>query len=334
MRIRGLIVCVFVVMLPAELAAQGQRARSILFLDQSDLRGPLYYEIFRAFRDRVAADARSHVTIYTESLDLSRFGGATYEQSLREYLREKYRDRPIGVIVTIGAAALELVQRWRTELWPETPVVFGLVDGHDLTRMTLPSDVTGGTVELHLADAIRAARAVVPDLNRIVFVGDDWDRQVVFKSWKEEIPAAAAGLELTQLVGLPMGELQRRLSELPDHSAIVYSAIYSDEEGGYFPPAIVIQPSVIGGDAATRALWIIDGEAISQIPVTLTNVVKLIFNWVDPKAVDVNGIMREAFDLMTSQAAARNVALYLKPALIPCASREIQFNCSRLSLTS
>jgi Histidine kinase-, DNA gyrase B-, and HSP90-like ATPase len=86
---------------------------------------------------------------------------------------------------------------------------------------------------------------------------------------------------------------------------------------GPFYGGFVIQPGVIGGDAATRALRIVDGEAISQFPVTLTNAVKPIFNWVDPKAVDVNGVMREAFDMMTSQAAARNVALYLKASLDP-----------------
>ena len=97
------------------------------------------------------------------------------------------------------------------------------------------------------------------------------------------------------------------------------SVLFLDQSDlrGPFYGGFVIQPGVIGGDAATRALRIVDGEAISQFPVTLTNAVKPIFNSVDPKAVDVNGVMREAFDLMTSQAAARNVALYLKASLDP-----------------
>jgi signal transduction histidine kinase len=307
-RIRGLIICFFIAMLPAESAAESQPARAVLFLDQSELRGPFYYELFRAFRDRVAADSQSHVTIYTENLDLSRFGGASHEEGLREYLRGKYRDRPIGVIVATGTATLELVQRWRAELWPGIPVVFGLIDENDLARMKPLPDVTGSTVNLRLADAIRAARAVVPDLNGIVFVGDDWNRQVVFRHWKEEMRTATAGLQVTELIGLPMNELRQKVASLPDRSAIIYSSVYSDKEGGFYPPAValrfisksanrpivvaseaflesggiggfVLQPGVIGADAAARAIRIIDGEAVSNIPITPTNAVKPVFNW-------------------------------------------------------
>ena len=51
---------------------------------------------------------------------------------------------------------------------------------------------------------------------------------------------AAAGLQLTELVGLTMTELGRRVAALPDQSAIVYSAVYSDGEGGFYPPAVAL----------------------------------------------------------------------------------------------
>jgi signal transduction histidine kinase len=250
------------------------------------------------------------VTIYSESLDLSRFSGAAHEQSLCEYLREKYRDRPVGVVVAIGTATLELVLRWREELWPGIPVVFGLIDENDLARVKTQPDITGGTVDLRLADAIRAARAVVPHLDSIVFVGDDWNRQVVFGHWKEEIRTAAAGLQVTEFIGLPMAELRQKVAALPDRSAIIYSAVRSGEEGGFYPPAVtlrsiaksanrpiivaaeiflesggiggfVLQPEPIGADAAARALRIVGGEHVSHIPIGPTNAVKPIFNWLE-----------------------------------------------------
>lgn len=308
MRIGGLIVWLVALLVPVQLPAAEIRPRSILFLDQSDLRGPFYHEIFTAFRERVTADMQSRTTLYTESLDLSRFNGAAYEQILRQYLKEKYRDRPIGAIVAMGSVTLELVQRWRAELWPGTPVVFGLIDETDFARMKPSPDVTGGIVRLRLADSIQAAHAVVPGLRSIVFVGDHWDRQVVFANWKDEMRTAAAGLQLTELVGLTMTELGRRVAALPDQSAIVYSAVYSDGEGGFYPPAValgfiaakanrpivgpvetylesggiggfVLRPGVIGADAASRALRIVNGEAPSSIPPTLTSAVQPIFNW-------------------------------------------------------
>jgi nitrogen fixation/metabolism regulation signal transduction histidine kinase len=128
MGIRKPILWTIALLVPAKLLAAEALPRTILFLDQSETRGPFYQEVFSGFRDAVNADLESHVTIYRESLDLSRFTGASYEQTLHDYLQEKYRDRPIGAIVAIGAGTLELVRRGRAEFWQHTPVVFALVD--------------------------------------------------------------------------------------------------------------------------------------------------------------------------------------------------------------
>jgi signal transduction histidine kinase len=284
------------------------RPRSILVLDQSELRGPFYYQLFSGLREVVSKEARSHTTLYAENLDLSRFSGAAYEQSLQRYLREKYQDRKIGVVVAVGAATLELVLRWRAELWPETPVVFALVDEMDFARLKPPPDVTGKIVKLGLADSITVARAVVPELKTIALVGDQWDRQVIFRNWKDELPTAAAGLNVVEIIGQTMQEIRSRVAELPEDSVILYSAVYSDGKGTFYPPATalgliaekanrpivvaaetflspggiggyVLIPSLIGADAARQALRILDGEQASSMPAAVTGAVKPIFNW-------------------------------------------------------
>jgi ABC-type uncharacterized transport system substrate-binding protein len=192
-------------------------------------------------RSAVNADTGLHTTLYAEKLHLSRFNGASYEESLKQQLKEKYRDRSIGVVVAVGTSTLELVLRWREELWPGVPVVFALVDEMDFARLKLPPDVTGGIVRVPLADSIKAARAVVPDLDSVVFVGGPWDRQVLFRNWKEEIPAAAAGLNVIEIMGATMTETQRWVQALPERSAILYSAMYSDGEGSFYPPATALK---------------------------------------------------------------------------------------------
>src|SRR5207249_5715431 len=62
------------------LLAEEMLARSILFLDQSEARGPFYYQVFSEFSAVVNADIRLHTTLYAESLDLSRFNGARSEE--------------------------------------------------------------------------------------------------------------------------------------------------------------------------------------------------------------------------------------------------------------
>jgi signal transduction histidine kinase len=307
-RVAGLILCLTALLAPVRLLAAETRARSILVLDQSEATGPFYYQVFSGLRATVSADTRSHTTLYAENLDLSRFDGPAYAESLRRHLKEKYRDRPIGVVVAVGTPVLELVLRWREELWPGVPVVFELVDEMDFARLRLPSDVTGSIVKVPLADSIKAARAVVPDLDSVVFVGARWDRQVIFGNWKDEIPTVAAGLNVTEIIGLTMTETRKRVEALPERSAIIYSAMYSDGEGNFYPPSVALKliaekanrpiivaaetfldsggiggfvliPAVIGTDAAKLALRILNGESPSNIPAKVTDAIRPIFNW-------------------------------------------------------
>jgi signal transduction histidine kinase len=294
--------------LPTCLLASAQRPRSILVLEQSDVRGPFYAEIFAGIRDAAGAGGPSQATIYAENLDLTRFPGPQFEDSLVAHFKIKYADRPLGVIVAIGVDTLRFLQRRKPALWPDVPVVFGFVPDWPETRALLPSNATGNFANVTLAQMIVAARAVVPDLTHIVLVGEAWKDQAVFGHWKDEIPQAGAGLGVTDLSGLGMRELEVRVASLPEHAAIIYSAIYSDGEGTYYPPAyaleliaqhanrptivasetflgrggvggFVLLPGVIGRDAGTLAMRILGGESPSQIPMSAGDNVRPIFDW-------------------------------------------------------
>ena len=306
--ISALLVGVAAFLTPLQVTAEERRSRSILVLDQSDLRGPFYYSVFSGLRSVLSADDRSHITIYTESLDLNRFRGKDHEALLQRYLKEKYQGVPIGVVVAAGAATLELVLRWRSELWPEVPVVFAMVDEIDFGRLRLPDGVTGNIVKVPLADSIKAARTLVPDLQTVAFVGDAWDGLTVYRNWKGEIPVATSGLKVIDLVGQTMAEVRKQVVHLPDRSAIIYSAMFSDGEGTYYPPAtavglvaekanrpivvaaetflapggtggFVIVPGRMGEEAARLVLRILHGEPASSMAPAMSAAVRPVFNW-------------------------------------------------------
>jgi len=278
-------------------AAMEPRPRSMLVLEQSDGMGPLYVSIFAGLRSVVNAGATGPIPLYVEHLDLSRFGCAAYEAGLERHFREKYADRPIGVIVALGAGALEYALRWRASLWPETPIVFGLADPATVETLNLPADVTGHTSRLALADMVAAAKIVVPGLRHLAIVGDRLETQPIFRPFLEELPAIAQAFDVIDLTGLPIAELRQRLAALPASTAILYTAIYSDGKGAFFAPAealalfadaarapiiasvetyigrgatggYVQKPETIGAEAARTALRILDGEPASSLPVS------------------------------------------------------------------
>ena len=302
---RLLIAGLFVLLVSTGLSAQDRRPRSVLVLDQSNLRGPFYYQLSAGLRAPLDADGR--VTIYSENLDLTRFDGADYEESLKRHLKEKYRDRRIGVIVANGAGTLEHTLRWQEELWPGTPVVFAMLEASQVAGLGRPANVTGVAIRNSLADAIKVAHAVVPGLGTIVLVGDSWDRQPLFRHWGDEVPTATSGLKVIDLVGQKMSDILKRVAELPERSAIVYSGVFSDGAGTYYPPATAMRligekanrPIVvgaepllaagaiggfsliageIGADAGRLALRVLDGEQAGDIPPVIWDS-RPLFNW-------------------------------------------------------
>jgi signal transduction histidine kinase len=305
--LRNIVLCL---LLPLAFGVQAKAAeppKAILVLEQSDVRGPFYAEVFAGLRSEVNRDASGPVTLYVENLDLDRFGGAAHEQSLDEYLRSKYAERSIGVVVTIGSKALEYAARRRPVLWPGMPIVFGMVDEHEAMRFRDVPNMSGHTVRLSLDDMLTVARAVVPGLKEVVLLGDPLERQPLFGVLRRQLLTVPPGLGVVDMMGVPMSKLLAQIAALPETSAILYLNIYSDGAGTYFPPAdalkfiaaranrpivvtteamvglggtggFVMVPSKIGEEAAALALQVLHGVYASSIPVTPSNSTKLIFD--------------------------------------------------------
>ena len=164
--------------------------RSVLIIDQSGPGLPFYAGISSGIRAAMISGSATQVSIYHEQLDFSRFRGPVYEHSLNAHFRVKYRDKPVGVIIAVGSAALEYVLRSRAELWPEAPVVFAFVDKPAITRLTLPPDVTGNTLQSHPRDMVTVARTLVPDIKRIALWGDPPENQTYYRDLKERFQSS------------------------------------------------------------------------------------------------------------------------------------------------
>ena len=282
--------------------------RSVLIIDQYGPGLPFSAGISSGIRAAVISGSASQVSVYQEQLDLARFRGPDYEQSLNAHFRLKYRDKQVGVIIAVGPAALEYVLRSRAELWPEVPVAFTFVDKPTITQLKLPPDVTGTTLQSHPRDMITVARTLVPDIRRIALVGDPPENQTYYRDLKKEIPIVASDLEFIDLTGLTMTELRKRVAVLPDQTVILHTSIFSDGEGHSLVPAdavarvaemanrpivvdldthfgrgtvggLITTSFLLGEAAAKIALRILNGEIASNIPIKESNLAIPIFDW-------------------------------------------------------
>jgi len=276
-------------------------------LDQSSTGLPFSTALAGAIRSTVNAGSKSPTSFYFENLDANRFFGPEYENEVVQFLKAKYRERHIDVVIAVGVSALDFIERRREQLWPSAPVVFAAIDEATMSRRTLPNNVTGATMQLTLQDMVKVARIVIPHLKAVAIVGDPLERQTFYRHFADEIPAVAAQLEIVDLMDLPLAELAKRLAALSDHTAVIYTGIYYTSDGVSYVPAelvsqivawanrpvvvnvssylnkgaiggYIVQSNSIGQQAGRMALRILAGESASDIPVARAPS-QLIFEW-------------------------------------------------------
>src|SRR5262249_39360670 len=60
------------------------------------------------------------IEYYPEYLEEDRFTG----ERMRDYLRQKYGDNRIGAIITLSRSAINFLIKYRSDLFPNTPIAF------------------------------------------------------------------------------------------------------------------------------------------------------------------------------------------------------------------
>jgi signal transduction histidine kinase len=247
------------------------------------------------------------ISYYMEHLDLFGFGGRQYDDNLLNHLTDKYGHTPIGVILSIGPGALDFAIKLRATAWPAVPIVFTAVS-EETAPHPLPPKTTGFFVQKSFANMVKAARGILPDLRRLVLVGNPFEGAVYYPQFADEIPKFSDEFEIIDLMGLPVREIQRHVAALPPDSAVFYFGINADAERRYasaVEPLIliaeatsrpiigdaeteigagaiggfVLRPDEVGRDASRLVMRIFDGEDASDIPALVGNTLTPMFDW-------------------------------------------------------
>jgi signal transduction histidine kinase len=286
--------------------------RSILFLDEDTPIHPWFRQISEALYATIKTETANPPFVFIENLGIDPYDTADtadYFDSVRSHFREKYRNKPIGVIVSDTSRYLPFTLRLRDELWPGTPVVLAGIQERRAARLSLPSNVTGFTFRHQLQDIVATADALIPGLKRVVLAGSRIESGGWRQDFLNDLPEVRARFEVIDLTGLSMAELKERLAKLPGDSAVVYVGFSKDVTGEHYLPAeasqlvaeaanrptfvdsetfvgtgsvggLVISPGGIGRVAARFALRILDGENASDIPITNNEeILRPVFDW-------------------------------------------------------
>src|SRR5215468_10222442 len=135
---------VWVVMPLAASAARAQQSAApkralVLYWYNKDFPGNLSFD--RSFQTILRSASAGTVEYYPEYLNSDRFPGENQSLLLYDYLRKKYANITIDVVVAYGYATQHFLLKHRDDLFPHTPIVF--VTGRPVEEVAAAPDVTG-----------------------------------------------------------------------------------------------------------------------------------------------------------------------------------------------
>ncbi len=218
-------------------AAASKRPPRVLVLYSNERLLPANVVADEAIRTTFTAGTNGATEFYSEFLDVDRFPGAAQLDHARDLLREKYRVRPPDLVIAGGDSALAFLVKYRATLFTQVPIVYCAVSPDEIPK-TLPDDrIVGIPLVPGAASTVDLALRIQPDTRRVVIVGgsSDVDRQLAlgpggeFSQFKKRV-------NITWLTDQSLTKLRQELSQLPDHTVVLYRAMFRDAAGNTFTP--------------------------------------------------------------------------------------------------
>jgi signal transduction histidine kinase len=248
----------------------------------------------------------SKYQIYDEYLDENRLG-INYPRTA-DSIQRKYAGQKMDLVFAIGREAMNFMLQYGDQIWPSVPKVFCVVDA-SWVPSNLPLDVTGVEGSYDMAPGIDLAIKLQPDLRHVFYIGGSSPRELnIIPAKQREFNRFSGKVDVTYLNQLTWRQLLHRVSQLPDHSAVLFATYYRDATGELFmtPEACrmvsaasnapvygtldtVLDSGVIGGSifsitastrtAASLGVRILRGEPISHVPIDQRGANEIVVNW-------------------------------------------------------
>jgi signal transduction histidine kinase len=285
------------VLAPPANAQEADRLKEVLVLNSTRSDDQFSVLWARELPKLLAEGLGERVDFYSEYFDFVRFPRPEYESAYLDFLRLKYAEKRIDLLILIGDVVIDFMRRNRDVLFRGTPAVF-----YTLTPLgSRFANSTGLTNPLHFGGSLDLALALQPDLKRVYVVSGAGalDRRNESQA-RAEFRPFEGHVEFTYLSGLVMQDLEERLRTVPPHSAVFYLVVSQDGAGEHFQVMAAlsrvasaanaptyswadaaVDSGIVGGRRrdqvaqvkaiATLGLRVLRGERADDIPVSSPN---------------------------------------------------------------
>ena len=233
-RLLPLVIGLAVIFAPALLHAQSNNRTYrvlVLYWDNKDFPGNVKFdESFRAALHQ--SQLSDNLEYYPEYIETSRFPGKS-QDFFRHYLREKYEGRTIDVVVANAAVPLNFLLQYRSELFPNSPIVFLDTSPPAAETLAAKPGATGVILKSTYRETLGLALKLHPNTKQVFVISGSPERDKRYETVaRRELSEFTDKVEITYLTDLPLNELILRTRTLPSNSIALYVWQQSMDEQG------------------------------------------------------------------------------------------------------
>lgn len=223
-------VLLFVPMAAGQTAPEPKRVL-VIYWDNKDFRGNVIFD--EHFQNVLRAASFSGLEYYPEYLESTRFPGDDHVEAFYEYLKRKYDDRHIDVIVAIPDIPLNFVLKYRKDLFPDTPIVFIATKPPGEAEYAVTRDMTGIVVQTTHRQTLDLALNLHPDIEQVFVISGSLEHDKRYETIaRQELAPYENRVHITYLTDLPLNELITTTQSLPPKSIGLYVWQKTTDEQG------------------------------------------------------------------------------------------------------
>jgi signal transduction histidine kinase len=189
-----------------------------------------------AFALRIKAELERQsqwpLELQEHTLLTARLNVAGPEAPFVDYLRSLYTDRPPDIVLSIGAPAARFVQKYRAQLFPDTPMVLTAVEQRLVDRTLQTSNDTVISVYNDFSTFFGSILRVLPDTKTIaVVIGASPLEKFWLNEAKKEAKPFEDRVAFVWYADLPFEEILKRATRLPPNTVLFWGLMSVDAAG-------------------------------------------------------------------------------------------------------
>lgn len=201
----------------------------------------------------------SNVEITYEYMDTKRVYNKEYLNSLFQLYKNRYENRKFDVIIASDNNALKFLDKYNTELFNNTPIVFCGINNFDLTlfqNSNIATRTTGVVEEVNIEKNIELIKKLHPNIKKLLVINDTTTTgQGMKKEFFKIYDKFKNDFQIEYIDKFKIENLRTKVRKLEQDSVILFMLLFKDETGKVFTFQNGLQEIEQNTKAPIYGLW-------------------------------------------------------------------------------